>query len=149
MARVHRPDYEGTYHHVVIRGVDGLPIFDTDTKRKTFLNMIQDTRRTHDIQLFAFGFLNNHWHGFLRRAQRAMSRFVQTVKSRYTVWYNNEYGRTGTLYDGRYHSSIVESDSYFQMVWHYVQTQGVKAGLYEDPVEDPGSTARLYAGEDD
>ena len=149
MVRPLRPDYVNTYHHVVVRGVDGLPIFDSPEKRNKFLQIIRETRESHDLKIYAFGFMNNHWHAFVRRVGIAMSRFFQTVKSRYTVWYNKEYGRTGTLYDGRYFSSIVEAESYFQMVWHYVQHQGVKAGMYETAVDDPGSTAGWYGGVSD
>lgn len=146
MVRPLRPDYVNTYHHVVVRGVDGLPIFDTPEKRAKFLRIIRETRKTHDLKIYAFGFMDNHWHAFVRRVGIAMARFFQTVKSRYTVWYNKEYGRTGTLYDGRYFSSIVEAESYFQMLWHYVQNQGVKAGMYAKAEEDPGSTAGWYGG---
>ncbi len=146
MVRSLRPDFVNTYHHVVIRGVDGLPLFDTPEKRQKFLEIIRETRQSHDLKIYAFGFMDDHWHALVRRVGIEMSRFFQTVKARYTIWYNKRYGRTGTAYDGRYFSSIVEVDSYFQMVWHYVQNQGVKAGIYQTAVEDPGSTAGLYAG---
>ncbi len=146
MARPFRADYTNTFHHVVIRGLDGLSIFDKPEKRNKFLKIIIESRKKHDLKIYAFGFLNTHWHGFVRRRDITMSRFFQAVKSRYANWYNKKYSRTGPLYDGRYFSSIVESDSYFSMVWSYVQNQGVKAGLYKNPVHDPGSTAGLYAG---
>jgi len=149
VARPLRPDYTDTFHHVVIRGVDGLPIFDGDGKRVQFLSYLKEARRSYDIRLYAFGFLPNHWHGFMRRGHGSMARYFQTVKSRYAVWYNRTYSRTGGLYDGRYFSSIVEAESYFQKVWSYVQNQGIAAGLYNSPEEDPGSTAGLYAGKDD
>ncbi|MGM0381556.1 MAG: transposase [bacterium] len=149
MVRPLRPDYVNTCHHVVVRGVDGLPIFDSPQKRDKFLCIIQETRQFHDLRIYAFGFMNNHWHAFVRRVGIAMARFFQTVKSRYTMWYNKIYRRTGTLYDSRYFSSIVEAESYFQMVWHYVQNQGVKAGDYKTALEDPGSTAGWYSGVND
>jgi REP element-mobilizing transposase RayT len=149
MVRPLRPDYVNTYHHVVVRGVDGLPIFDSPEKRDKFLRIIKETRQFHDLKIYAFGFMDNHWHAFVRRAGIAMARFFQTVKSRYTIWYNKIYGRTGTLYDSRYFSSTVEAESYFQMVWHYVQNQGIKAGIYKTAVEDPGSTAGWYSGVSD
>ncbi len=143
-----RPDFTNTYHHVVVRGLNSLPIFDSQRKRETFLTIIQQTRQTHDLRMYAFGFLDNHWHVFVRRVDIPMARFFQTVKSRYTTWYNNQFDRKGTLYDGRYFSSIVEAEAYFHTVWRYVQHQGVQAGLYNRAEEDPGSTAGLYAGVD-
>lgn len=149
MVRPLRPDYTNTYHHVVIRGIDGLPIFGSSQKRDQFLGYLKDSRTTYDLRLYAFGFMDNHWHAFVRRAGSSMARYFQAVKSRYTIWYNKVHDRTGTLYDDRYFSSIIEADSYFKMVWTYVQTQGVKAGIYKRPEEDPGSTAGLYLNGDD
>lgn len=149
MGRPRRPDYENTYHHVVIRGVNGLPIFDVGKKRKIFIDYLRDKRSEHDLRIYAFGFLHNHWHAFVRRADDSISRFFQSVKSRYTKWYNQQHDRDGTLYGSRFYSALVDEDAYFHRVWLYVQRQGVAAGLYERPEDDPGSTAALYAGEED
>lgn len=146
MARPLRPDYTDTYHHVVIRGVNGLPIFDVRKKRNQFLDYLREEREDHDLRVYAFGFLSNHWHVFVRRVEQSLSKFFQNVKSRYTRWYNQKYHREGTLYGSRFYSALVDSESYFQRVWLYVQRQGVAAGLYNRSEEDPGSTAGLYAG---
>lgn len=144
MARPQRPDFYHSYHHVVIRGVDGLPIFNRPKKRKQFLARIKELRMEHDLSIYAIGFMDNHVHLFVRRNQHAMARFFQRLKARYTQWYNAEYDRTGTLYDGRYFSSLVDQDRYFQAVWVYVHHQGVKAGIYESPEDDPWCTAQCY-----
>lgn len=144
MVRPKRPDFYHSYHHIVIRGVDGLPIFDSPKKRCKFIELMKDLRIDHDLSIYAIGFLDNHVHLFVRRNNHSMARFFQRLKETYTQWYNSEYKRTGTLYDGRYFSNLVDQDRYFHAVWLYVHHQSVSVGLYDDPLDDPWNTARCY-----
>lgn len=78
MVRPLRADYVNTCHHVVVRGVDGLPIFDLPKKRNKFLRSIQETRQFHDLRIYAFGFMGNYWHAFVRQVGIAMARFFRS-----------------------------------------------------------------------
>ena len=53
MPRQPRPDYTHTYHHVVVRGVDGLPIFDSNEKKLAYVDLMKDARKTHDLSVYA------------------------------------------------------------------------------------------------
>ena len=77
-----------------------------------------------------------------------MGVFYRRVNGKYGSWYNTSFDRTGALYDGRYYSSLVGSDNYFQAVWRYVHFQGVKTGFYQTVKEDPWSSVGLYLGLD-
>jgi REP element-mobilizing transposase RayT len=146
MPRLPRPDYEHTYHHVVVRGVDGLPIFDTIRKKEKYIKILVEALQSHDLSVYAVGFVNNHVHMFIRRNHQSMGVFYRRVNGSYGSWYNCTFKRTGALYDGRYYSSLVDSNNYFHAVWRYVHFQGVKAGFYESVREDPWSSAGLYLG---
>ncbi len=65
MPRFHRPNFTSTYHHVVVRGVDGLPIFDTDQKKQKYINLMIEGRKEHDLSVYAVGFLNSHVHQYV------------------------------------------------------------------------------------
>ncbi len=146
MPRLPRPDYEHTYHHVVVRGVDGLPIFDTIRKKEKYIKIFVEALQSHDLSVYAMGFVNNHVHMFIRRNNQYMGVLYRRVNGSYGSWYNYTFKRTGALYDGRYYSSLVDSDNYFHAVWRYAHFQGVKAGLYQAVREDPWSSAGLYLG---
>ncbi|MFP4687369.1 MAG: transposase [bacterium] len=146
MPRFHRPDFTSTYHHVIVRGVDGLPIFDTARKKQKYIDLMIEARKEHDLSVYAIGFLNNHVHQFVRRNKHSMGVFYRRLNGRYGLWYNTEFKRTGALYDSRYYSTMVDSEVYFQAVWRYTHNQGVKAGLYDSVEEDPWSSARVYLG---
>lgn len=146
MARRPRPDYTHTYHHVVVRGVDGLAIFDSDGKKQHYVDLMKDVHASHDLSVYALGFLHNHVHHFVRRNEQKMGQFYRRLNGRYSQWYNRRFDRTGTLYDGRYFSVLVDSDAYFHSLWRYVHHQGVRAGLYDRPEQDPWSSAGIYRG---
>lgn len=146
MPRHPRPDYHHTYHHVVVRGVDGLAIFNTDQKKERYSTLMKDVHESHDLSVYAIGFLDNHVHQFIRRNQDEMGKFYRRVNGRFSQWYNHTFDRTGTLYDGRYFSVLVDSDAYFHSLWRYVHHQGVQAGLYQRPEEDPWNSAGVYLG---
>ena len=146
MPRLPRPDYTHTYHHVVVRGVDGLPIFDQAGKKQRYIDLMKDARETHDISVYAIAFLDNHVHQFIRRNRQSMGLFYRRVNGRYGSWYNQTHKRTGALYDGRYFSTLVDSEAYFQAVWRYVHHQGVKAGLHKTVEADPWSSGGMYLG---
>lgn len=146
MPRLPRADFSHTYHHVVVRGVDGLPIFDSETKKLRYIELMQEARETHDISIYAIGFVNNHVHHFVRRNVQEMGNFYRRVNGPYGSWYNRNFDRTGTLYDGRYFSVLVDSDSYFHAVWRYVHHQAVKAGVIDTVEKDKWSSAGLYLG---
>lgn len=146
MARRPRPDYTHTYHHIIVRGVDGLAIFNTDRKKERYVALMKDVHESHDLSVYAIGFLDNHVHQFVRRNQDEMGKFYRRVNGRFSQWYNHTFDRTGTLYDGRYFSVLVDSDAYFHSLWRYVHHQGVQVGWYERPEEDPWSSAGVYLG---
>ncbi len=144
MPRLPRPDFQHTYHHVVVRGVDGLPIFDSDEKKEQYINIMKDVKTTHDISIYTIGFMDEHVHQFVRRNNQSMGIFYRRVNGRYGSWYNKRFNRTGALYDERYYSSLVDSENYFQAVWRYSQHQEVKSGKYQSAADDPWSSARVY-----
>ncbi len=146
MPRLPRPDYKNTYHHIIVRGVDGLPIFDTDKKKEKYVKILSEAVQSHDLSVYAIGFLNNHVHMFIRRNNHSMGVFYRRVNGSFGSWYNQKYSRTGALYDGRYYSSLVDSEKYFHAVWRYVHYQGVKAGFYQSVEDDPWSSAGVYLG---
>ncbi|GEM_PF-7091602 len=146
MPRLSRPDYENTYHHVIVRGVDGLPIFDTAAKKNKYIKILREARESHDISIYAICFVDSHVHFFLRRNKQSMGIFFRRVNGQYGTWYNKRFKRTGALYDARYYSTLVDADAYFNAVWRYVHYQNVEAGLYELAEEDPWSSAKIYLG---
>jgi hypothetical protein len=64
-----------------------------------------------------------------------LSHFVQTVKQRFSVWYNKRMARKGTLWEERFKSVLVMGPQAVASVAAYIDLNPVRAGLVEDPAD--------------
>jgi len=62
-----------------------------------------------------------------------LSEFMKGVKQRFTQWYNREHQRTGTLWEGRFKSVLVEGGYASRVVSAYIDLNPVRAGIVERP----------------
>jgi putative transposase len=90
--------------------------------------------------------MTNHVHLLLTpRDTDGISRLMQYVGRRYVPYVNQEYGRTGTLWEGRFKSSLVQEPNYLLACYRYIELNPVRAGLVEAPAEYPWSSYRSNA----
>jgi putative transposase len=85
--------------------------------------------------------MTNHVH-FLVSPETAEStgRMMQSLGRRYVRFFNDRYHRTGTLWEGRYKSTLVDTDTYFFMVATYIEMNPVRARMVAHPEEYPWSS---------
>ena len=80
----------------------------------------------------------------------SISKLVQYVGRYYVSCVNREYGRTGSLWEGRYKGSLIDSDEYLLACQRYIELNPVRAGMVETPGDYPWSSYRAIAfGEKD
>lgn len=79
-------------------------------------------------------------------APGSLSRLVQSVGRRYSRYANRVQGRTGTLFEGRFHSSLIECERYLFTCMRYIELNPVRAGIVADPADYPWSSHRENAG---
>jgi putative transposase len=97
--------------------------------------------------LHAYALMTNHVHLLLTpREPRAVSRLMQFVGRMYVRSINQRYGRSGSLWEGRFRSSLVDSERYFLVCQRYVELNPVRAGLARDPRDYRWSSHQHYAG---
>lgn len=130
-ARLYVPGYPA---HITVRGNNRQAIFTTEGDRLFFHRCLVETTRRFGLAVHAYVFMDNHIH-ILGTGQAAdsLSKVVQCMGRRYVSYYNYLHGRTGTLWEGRFHSSLVESERYFLVCHQYVEANPVRAGMVEDP----------------
>jgi putative transposase len=127
--------------HVVVRGNDRSDIFFCDDDRLAFLKLLGEARRERECEIHAFVLMRNHVHLLATGvAPFAISRMMQDIGRAYVKRINSRYERTGTLYEGRFKSSLVESHSYFLACMRYVEMNPVRAGLASHPSTFPWSS---------
>ena len=147
MARRHRIDLPGVAQHVIQRGVDRSVCFVDDHDREFYLATLSEGARKHDCAVHAYVLMTNHVH-LLATSGRSggLSRLMQSLGRRYVRWFNDRHRRTGTLWEGRFRSSLVDTERYVLSCYRYIETNPVRAQMIRDPLEYRWSSAKGNAG---
>jgi REP element-mobilizing transposase RayT len=133
MARALRIDHPGAWHHVVHRGIGRADIFHHDLDRAAFVELLGDLDDRFGLEVHAYVLMGNHYHLLVRSAEGRLARAMRHLNGCYTQRHNWHHGRDGALLAGRFHSSLIEADSYLTRVARYVHLNPVTAGLAAAP----------------
>lgn len=134
MARKPRFRVVGLPQHIVQRGNNRQPCFRDDTDRRRYLADLEDALHEHDVELHAWVLMSNHVHLLATpRTGRGVSGMMQKLGSRYVRWFNDRHERSGTLWDGRFRASLVETDRYLLACMRYIELNPVRANMVRDP----------------
>jgi REP element-mobilizing transposase RayT len=120
---------EGSYYHLYNRGNNKLPLFFEDKNYYYFLAQLKKYLHGPSF-IYSYCLMPNHFHVFLKIEDVAS--FEKQIRSffiSYTKSVNESYNRTGSLFEGRYKSSEIVSDSYFTRIITYIHQNPLKAGL--------------------
>jgi putative transposase len=146
MARLPRIDIPGWPVHLVVRGNDRQDIFRSEGDRIYFHRCLVERVKRHDVSVHAYVLMTNHVHLLATStAPGALARVIQSMGRRYVSYFNYLYGRTGTLWEGRYRSSIVEADRYLLACHRYIEMNPVRAGIVAVPGDYRWSSHRCNA----
>lgn len=136
MARKPRFAIVGLPQHIVQRGNNRQPCFRDDEDRRRYLADLEEALHAHDVELHAWVLMSNHVHLLATpRTSRGVSRMMQKLGCRYVRWFNDRHERSGTLWDGRFHASLVETDSYLLACMRYIELNPVRASMVRNPGE--------------
>ena len=134
MARLPRPDLAGVPQHVVQRGNNRLPCFLDDEDRQRYLQHLRECLLRYGCVLHAYVLMTNHVHLLVTPNEvGAVSRLMQTFGRKYAGLFNGRHGRTGTLWEGRYKSCLVDSERYVLTCYRYIELNPVRARMVDDP----------------
>jgi putative transposase len=147
MARLPRLSVPAYPHHVIQRGNNGQPIFQTDADRRRMLELIEEYARQFEVAVHAYVLMDNHLHLLLTpRTGDGLPRLMQALGRRYVRYFNDSHGRTGTLWDGRYKSTLIEAERHLLACMVYLDLNPVRAGLAAQARDYVWSSHGHYAG---
>jgi len=129
MPRCARSLSETGVYHVMLRGNERKDIFMDDEDKARFLDVLY-TKREHDsYYLYSYCLMDNHVHLVIKEGNDSISRIMRRITTSYAGYFNRKYKRAGHLFQDRYKSENVESDSYLLTVIRYLHQDTEKAGL--------------------
>ena len=136
MPRLPRLDLPGVAQHVVQRGNDRQPCFYRAEDYRRYLTELRELSTRHGCQVHAYVLMTNHVH-LLVTAERvgSVSRLMQSLGRRYVRYVNDGYHRTGTLWEGRYRSCLVDTEHYVVACDRYIELNPVRAGMTDSPAD--------------
>lgn len=129
--------------HIVQRGINREPCFFTDEDYYCYLHWLEESARACGCAIHAYALMTNHVHLLLTpKEDGAPSRLMQSLGRRYVQYANRFYRRTGSLWEGRYKSSVVQAESYLLACQRYIELNPVRASMVVDPGQYTWSSYR-------
>ena len=148
MARQPRLALPGYPHHVIQRGNNRQPIVLDEADRRMLYSLWLEESQRHKVAVNAYVLLDNHFHMLLTPpSDEAMSLMMQSVGRTYVRYFNKRHNRSGTLWEGRYKSSLIDSEGYLLTCMAYIDLNPVRAGLAESAEDFSWSSYKHLAGQ--
>ncbi|AJD61339.1 transposase [Pseudomonas aeruginosa] len=133
--------------HVVQRGHNRQVVFAEDEDYQRYLSDLRDLKDAFGIKVYAFCLMTNHVHLLLAPGDSlsGLAQLMKTLAARTTRYRNRLEGRSGTLWESRYKSSVVQSDAYLLACCRYIELNPVRARMVDDVAAYPWSSYGLRA----
>jgi len=120
--------------HITQRGVNRCAIFVDDEDREHLRQLLVAATKEEDVAVHAYVLMGNHVHVLATApAPGALSRAMRHAGHCYVQSFNRRHRRTGTLWEGRFKSCLVDSERYLLEVYRYIELNPVRAGMVDDP----------------
>jgi putative transposase len=148
MARLPRLTVAGYPHHVIQRGNNRQAIVKADADREVLLELLGENAKKHQVAINAYVLMDNHFHLLLTpETGEGVPLMMQAVGRRYVRYFNDRYQRSGTLWEGRYKSTLIQTDRYLLACMAYLDLNPVRAGMVSDPRQYAWSSHRHFIGQ--
>lgn len=146
MPRPRRLNLPGIPQHVVQRGNNRQACFFSDADYRLYLDLLAASCNRHECELHAYVLMTNHVHLLVTpRNPHSVSLVIRDLGRDYVRTVNGRYGRSGTMWEGRFKSSLVHEDNYCLACYRYIELNPVRAGMVRHPANYAWSSFRINA----
>jgi REP-associated tyrosine transposase len=133
MPRKPRDEEAGAIHHIFSRGNRRETVFIDDSDRMTYLAMLRAAVRRYRWTCLSYCLMGNHFHLLLETPEPNLGAGMRHLQGAYAQAFNKRHKMVGHVFQGRYRSERVTSDSQLIATLRYIALNPVEAGLCEDP----------------
>ena len=146
MARLQRATPAGIPVHILHRGNNRQACFNNNGDYSAFLWWLREYSEKFMVEIHTWALMENHYHLLCTpQVEDGLSCMVQALGRQYVRYFNRLNQRTGTLWEGRYRSCLVQPDSYLLEVYRYIELNPVRAALASNPAEFNWSSYQINA----
>jgi putative transposase len=147
MPRQARLRIPGLPLHVIQRGNDKLPCFREDRDHRVYLSLLDELSSLCGCEIHAYVLMTNHVHLLMTPIRTdGPSLLMKHVGQRFAQYVNRKYDRTGSLFEGRFRSCIVDTEGYLLRCQRYIELNPVRAGMVAHPGDYAWSSYPVNAG---
>jgi REP element-mobilizing transposase RayT len=129
MPRGPRVDFPGAVQHVYARGIEKRKIFFDDQDLRKFLDGVGDNLPRWGVHCFAWALMPNHFHLLIRSDNGQLPSFMRCLLTGYAKYFNTRHERVGHLFQNRYKSRLVGTESHFREVTRYIHLNPLRGGI--------------------
>jgi len=146
MPRKPRFNLIGIPQHVIQRGNNREPCFYAEQDYRRYLGDLQEVAKKYHCRIHAYVLMTNHVHILVTpMVEHGISQMMQALGRRYVYYIKKTYKRTGTLWEGRYKSSLIDSDGYLLTCMRYIELNPIRANMVSHPGEYKWSSYQANA----
>lgn len=147
MARLPRLTVPGYPHHIIQRGNNRQAIFAEREDYEQLLAILEEHAKRSGVAVHAYVLMSNHFHLLATpEDSEGIPQMMQAVGRQYVRYFNRRQARTGTLWEGRYRSTLIQAERYLLACMAYIDLNPVRAGMVADPADYPWSSHANYIG---
>jgi putative transposase len=146
MARKLRASAAGVSEHVIQRGNNRQVVFCNEDDMKAYVTWLKQYAKKYKVSIHAWVLMTNHVHLLCTPSTaNGISQMMQSLGRMYVLYFNRQYHRSGTLWEGRYKSCLVQQETYLIELYRYIELNPVRAGMVEDPADYSWSSYQCNA----
>lgn len=146
MARLPRVHLAGVPEHVIQRGNNRQVCFVDNEDFAAYVHWLKQYSAEFEVHIHAWVLMSNHVHLLCTATDNSgISLMMQSLGRKYVRYFNRRYQRTGTLWEGRYKSCLVQEEHYLLTLYRYIELNPVRAGMVASPADYPWSSHAINA----
>jgi putative transposase len=147
MARQPRLILPNHPHHLIQRGNDNGTLFRDADDYQHFLGWLKESAKAYRVAIHAYVLMPNQLQLLATPGDEdGLALMMQKVGRLYVPWFNAKYGRSGTLFGGRFRTSVIDPDQYFLACIRYIELHPLRVQQAGAPLDYPWSSYAHHAG---
>lgn len=134
MPRKSRVSANGIPQHVIQRGNNRQVVFTCDIDMAAYINWLKQYAVKFNVAIHTWVLMTNHVHLLCTPSdETGISKMMQCLGRMYVAYFNKTYNRSGTLWEGRFRSCLVQEENYLLHLYRYIELNPVRAGMVDAP----------------